>query len=47
MLHTRQTPVVGHSLLTTRRMQGEQYYYKPLSARTPYNWIVVRYCFAA
>lgn len=25
-------------------MQGNQYYYKPLNAKTPYYWIVVRSC---
>ena len=28
-------------------MQGAQYYYKPLNAKTPYYWIVVRSCHCA
>ena len=32
---------------TPWHMQGDQYYYKPLSAKTPYYWIAVRCCDAA
>ena len=27
--------------------QGDQYYYKPLNAKTPYYWVVVRSCHRA